>query len=225
MTRGERSSFNRPERQGAARGPAPGRAWCLRRPTRSATASASASNTSRLSSAEQPPSRRERVGDGLEAVQGYAARDACRSNGLSVTAASVVWPRQATGRDPDTNPKAFDPWCPLRSVTRDYSPTLLIHGDQDSDVPFEQSAPMSRELARQGVDHELETLEGRDHSGQRGVAAATSLLAKLGADDRQGLPGGSARLRALWPAHERPRLRERSALHRRQESTGPRPPP
>jgi hypothetical protein len=40
-----------------------------------------------------------------------------------------------------------------------------------------------------------------------------ALLPKLGLADRQRLPGRSPRLCSLWPAHEHPRLRERSALH------------
>jgi pimeloyl-ACP methyl ester carboxylesterase len=32
-----------------------------------------------------------------------------------------------------------------------FTPTLLIHGEQDSDVPIQQSALMSEELARHGV--------------------------------------------------------------------------
>jgi hypothetical protein len=100
MTRGERSSFNRPERQRATRGPAPRRAWCLRQPTPPATASASASNTSRLSSGEQPSSRRESVGDGSGALQGYAARDGRRSSGPSVSCAAPMArrPRLSTAR-------------------------------------------------------------------------------------------------------------------------------
>ena len=55
--------------------------------------------------------------------------------------------------------------------------------------------------------------------GHRGAAAEASLLCKLGQDDREGLPRGSARLPPLRPAHEHPRLRERSALHRQNPRT------
>jgi acetyl esterase/lipase len=79
----------------------------------------------------------------------------CRQRGL--------WPREVTGRDPDREPRAFDAWCPLRNVTPGYPPTLLAHGEADTDVPVEQSVLMSRELARNGVAHELVTLAGREH--------------------------------------------------------------
>ncbi len=37
--------------------------------------------------------------------------------------------------DPDLEPKAFDRFCPVRNVTPEYPPTMLIHGDKDRDVP------------------------------------------------------------------------------------------
>lgn len=88
----------------------------------------------------------------------------CRQNGL--------WPREVTGHDPDREPAVFDPWCPVRNVSKTYPPTLLIHGDRDTDVPYEQSVLMDRELARHGVEHELITVEGGGH-GLGNIDAAT----------------------------------------------------
>ena len=87
-----------------------------------------------------------------------------------------LWPKEVTGRDPDREPRAFDPWCPARNVTSDYSPTLLLHGDQDTDVPFAQSEQIAAELARHGVPHELIRIPGGGHGFDRnldnpGVAA------------------------------------------------------
>jgi dipeptidyl aminopeptidase/acylaminoacyl peptidase len=67
------------------------------------------------------------------------------------------------GHDPDAEPRAFDAFCPIRDVTAAYPPTLLIHGTKDTDVPYEQSELMDRELARQGVEHELITVAGGAH--------------------------------------------------------------
>ena len=74
-----------------------------------------------------------------------------------------LWPREVVGHDPDREPRSFDPFCPVRNVTRDYPPTLLLHGDNDTDVPFEQSVLMARELERHGVQHELISMPGRGH--------------------------------------------------------------
>lgn len=71
----------------------------------------------------------------------------CRQQGL--------WPKEVAGIDPTTGRGKFDPFCPIRNVTRDYPPTLLLHGDRDTDVPFEQSAEMARELKRLRVEHEF----------------------------------------------------------------------
>jgi acetyl esterase/lipase len=79
----------------------------------------------------------------------------CRQHGL--------WPKEVTGHDPDAEPEAFDPLCPIRNVTEDYPPTLLLHGDQDTDVPYEQSVMMAEELSRAGVEHELITIPSGGH--------------------------------------------------------------
>jgi acetyl esterase/lipase len=78
-----------------------------------------------------------------------------RQNGL--------WTREVTGFDPDKEPRKLDPYCPVRNVTAEYPPTLLVHGDQDTDVPYELSAAMAKELARQKVSHELITVKGAGH--------------------------------------------------------------
>ncbi len=91
-----------------------------------------------------------------------------RQNGL--------WTKEVTGFDPERDKEKLDPYCPVRNVTADYPPTLLVHGTEDTDVPYEQSAAMARELARQKVKHELVTVKGAGHglSGgdERAVADA-----------------------------------------------------
>jgi dipeptidyl aminopeptidase/acylaminoacyl peptidase len=51
----------------------------------------------------------------------------------------------------------------VRNVTPDYPPTLLVHGTNDDDVPYELSAAMAKELARHKVPHELITVRGAGH--------------------------------------------------------------
>jgi len=79
----------------------------------------------------------------------------CRQQGL--------WPKEVAGHDPDSEPKVFDPFCPVRNVSRDYPPTLLLHGDKDTDVPFQQSEQMAHELKRHGIEHELIRIPGGPH--------------------------------------------------------------
>ncbi len=71
----------------------------------------------------------------------------CRQQGL--------WPNEVMGLDPRRHEDAFTPYMPIRNVTRDYPPTLLLHGQKDTDVPYEQSVLMAEELSRAGVEHEL----------------------------------------------------------------------
>ncbi|MEK7406366.1 MAG: alpha/beta hydrolase [Acidobacteriota bacterium] len=78
-----------------------------------------------------------------------------------------IWPNEVAGHDPRSEPRAFDPLCPVRNVTAAWPPTLLLHGDQDTDVPFEQSEQMAREFKRHGVEHELIRIPGGPHGFDR----------------------------------------------------------
>jgi len=73
------------------------------------------------------------------------------------------WTKEVSGFDPKTDRARLDPFCPVRNVTADYPPTLLIHGTEDDDVPYEQSAAMDKELTRHKVPHELITVRGAGH--------------------------------------------------------------
>jgi acetyl esterase/lipase len=87
----------------------------------------------------------------------------CRQQGL--------WPKEVTGHDPDAEPRWFDRFCPVRNVSAQYPPTLLVHGTADTDVPYELSKMMAEKLAQAGVKHELLTVPGGGH-GLAGVAPA-----------------------------------------------------
>jgi len=56
-------------------------------------------------------------------------------------------------------------------VSKDYPPTLLIHGDRDTDVPYEQSVLMAKELSRHDVAHNFITLTNGGHGISRRDAA------------------------------------------------------
>lgn len=55
------------------------------------------------------------------------------------------------------------PYCPLQQVTADYPPTLLLHGDRDTYVPYVQSVLMAAALTDAGVAHELITILEGEH--------------------------------------------------------------
>jgi acetyl esterase/lipase len=78
-----------------------------------------------------------------------------RQNGL--------WTKDVSGVDPKTATNELDPFCPVRNVTKDFPPTMLVHGTEDTDVPYELSANMAKQFVRFKVPHELVTVEGAGH--------------------------------------------------------------
>ena len=74
-----------------------------------------------------------------------------------------IWPREVSGWDPHKEAKKYEPYMPVNNVTREYPPTLLIHGTEDTDVPCEQSVMMADEFKKYGVDHELIMIAGGEH--------------------------------------------------------------
>jgi acetyl esterase/lipase len=78
-----------------------------------------------------------------------------RQNGL--------WTKEVTGFDPASDRAKLDPFCPVRNITSSYPPILMVHGTKDTDVPYELSANMAKELARQRVAHELVTVPDAEH--------------------------------------------------------------
>jgi len=98
---------------------------------------------------------RHRRGDGGEFYQ------FCRQHGL--------WPRAVSGWDPHRDFERFVPFMPVRNVTDQFPPTLLVHGTKDTDVPYEQSLMMARQLKAHRVPYELVTVEGAEH----GLAGAS----------------------------------------------------
>jgi acetyl esterase/lipase len=73
------------------------------------------------------------------------------------------WAREVAGEEADV-----ERFCPVRHVTQVFPPTLLLHGNQDTDVPFEQSVRMAEELRGKGVPCELITLADRGHAFDSG---------------------------------------------------------
>lgn len=83
----------------------------------------------------------------------------CRQHGL--------WPLEVGGHDPASEPSFFSPYCPMQNITLEYPPTLLLHGDGDTDVPYQQSLLMAEELSHHRVRHELLTMPGCGHGFDR----------------------------------------------------------
>jgi acetyl esterase/lipase len=62
------------------------------------------------------------------------------------------WPVEVAGRDPTSEASFFADYEPLRHVSADYPPTVLLHGQMDDDVPFSEASAMFDSLGAAGVD-------------------------------------------------------------------------
>jgi acetyl esterase/lipase len=100
---------------------------------------------------------RERKGDG-GAVYQHARR-------------SGNWARVVSGWDPVTEAEKFRPYMPERNVTADFPPTFLIHGEADTDVPYECSTRMAEQFKKFGVPYRLVSFPDAEH-GLPGVDKA-----------------------------------------------------
>lgn len=90
-----------------------------------------------------------------------------------------IWPKEVAGHDPDTDARWFQPYCPARNITPDYPPAMLVHGTKDTDVPYEQSVMMNREMEKAKVKHELITVPDGGHGfGNVDPALVTSIYAR-----------------------------------------------
>lgn len=74
-----------------------------------------------------------------------------------------VWIEELTGLIPILAKDELSTYCPLFNVKPDYPPTLLLHGTEDEDVPYEQSVLMAEELQKNGVHHKLITIPDGKH--------------------------------------------------------------
>lgn len=78
-----------------------------------------------------------------------------RQNGL--------WTQEVGGVDPETNPDYYKQYNPIDNVTENYPPVLLLHGDQDSDVPYLKSMEMSAALTQKEIENHFITIKGGQH--------------------------------------------------------------
>ena len=86
---------------------------------------------------------------------GHAFYRHCRRHG--------AWPTAVSGWDPRWEAERFRPFMPFANVGDRYPSTILVHGSDDTDVPYERSVEMAGELARHGVEHSLLEIPGGEH--------------------------------------------------------------
>ncbi len=86
-----------------------------------------------------------------------------RGNLLSLPAAErPVDPRSYRLR-PESERAKLDRYSPVRNITPEYPPILMVHGTNDDDVPYQESADMAAALKAKHVPLELITVENGGH--------------------------------------------------------------
>lgn len=74
-----------------------------------------------------------------------------------------VWIEEISGLIPILDKKELSKYCPLHHIDGTFPPTLLLHGTNDEDVPYEQSVLMAEGLRDNGVDGKLITIPEGKH--------------------------------------------------------------
>lgn len=74
-----------------------------------------------------------------------------------------TWTKEIVAVDPHSQRELLTPYCPALTAGRDFPPTFLIHGDHDTDVPYQQSLEMAERLKAQNVKYQLSILPGKGH--------------------------------------------------------------
>lgn len=74
-----------------------------------------------------------------------------------------LWSKEVSGWDSEKEPEKATPYIPLRNVTPGYPPTLVMHGEKDTEIPVLQSKLMADELKKKGVEHKLISIPGAEH--------------------------------------------------------------
>ena len=89
-----------------------------------------------------------------------------------------VWLAEVTAHDPVVDAAWFDRYCPIRMIDTRFPPTVLVHGEDDKDVPHQESTRLAARLADLAVRHRFISLPGVGHgfAGARpGEPEATEL--------------------------------------------------
>jgi acetyl esterase/lipase len=81
-----------------------------------------------------------------------------------------IWTSVVSGLDIVRDRDQILAYCPAYHVTPDYPPTFLIHGDADTDVPYDQSVQMADAFREHGVPYQFATIHGAGH----GYGSATN---------------------------------------------------
>jgi acetyl esterase/lipase len=75
-----------------------------------------------------------------------------------------IWTNIVSGHNPSKEPEYFDRFCPIKNINSSFPSVLLIHGDNDTDVPFKQTVLMDEALRHKNIDHQFIKMIGFGHA-------------------------------------------------------------
>jgi len=103
--------------------------------------------------------------DAQKGIKGFAVSEGgqFRDDFYFRTRQTAAWTSQVSGYDIVAERAKIEKYCPIFNITGDYPPTVLLHGDNDTDVPYEQSLDMYIALTSRGLTAELLTRENGGH--------------------------------------------------------------
>jgi acetyl esterase/lipase len=114
---------------------------------------------------------------GLEGTGGWAeyssrVQAVCSYYGTSDMAKQCIignreMPSAFIGGRPSEKPELFAQASPINYVSRDDPPLLMVHGDKDVVVPYEQSKMLLEAYQKAGLDVKLVTVQNAGHSFQQ----------------------------------------------------------
>lgn len=73
------------------------------------------------------------------------------------------WLDYVTGMNPIFEADQLKRYCPVETADASFPSTLLLHGDADKDVPYEESVNMAKRLTELGVTNKLITIPDGEH--------------------------------------------------------------
>lgn len=74
-----------------------------------------------------------------------------------------IWAKEIIGKEIKNIEKTKKYYCPTYNISEKFPPTLLLHGDEDIDVPISESVKLANNLKAAGVQHELVKYTGYGH--------------------------------------------------------------
>lgn len=86
----------------------------------------------------------------------YAIYLYCRQQGK--------WLDYVTDFNPLSEKEQLKTFCPIVKVDETYPPTLLLHGDSDEDVPYDESVQFAETLNKFNIPHDLITIKNGKHA-------------------------------------------------------------